>query len=236
MARKKLPERPVAPSEPRSFLLPVSALLALVFVAVAYPALSAAEDEEPAQDEAASDEPELATLTVRTVPEGATVAAGDEECTAPCDLELPADEALTLRVTHEGFVAVEREVTPEAGMEPIDLELEVAPFVLSVAAPEGATVTVDGEAVEDPSAVELGASLEGPVAIEVTQRGFRPFHAEIGADAFESEDERRFHELEVGELERASRRRAPRPSPATMAPAAEEEAEPEGPLPSNPFG
>jgi hypothetical protein len=234
MARKKLPERPAAPSEPRSFLLPVSALLALLFVAVAYPALSAAEEEEPEQDEAASDEPELATLTVRTVPEGATVTAGDEECTAPCDLELPADEELTLRVTKEGFKAVEQAVTPEAGMEPMDLELEAAPFVLSVAAPEGATVTVNGEAVSDPSAIELGESLEGPVAIEVSQRGFRPFHAEVGADAFESEDERRFHQLEVGELERRGRR-APRPSPATMA-APEEEAEPEGPLPNNPFG
>jgi len=235
MARKKLPERPAAPSEPRSFLFPVSALLALVFVAVAYPALSAAEEEETEQEEAGSDELELATLTVRTVPEGATVSAGDEECTAPCDLELPADEALSLRVTKEGFKVVEQEVTPEAGMEPMDLELEAAPFVLAVAAPEGAAVTVDGEPVEDPSAIELGESLEEAVAVEVTQRGFRPFRAEIAIDAFEGEDERRFHELEVGELERATRR-APRPSPAAAEPASEEEGEPEGPLPSNPFG
>jgi hypothetical protein len=137
-------------------------------------------------------------------------------------------------VSKEGFKAVEQEVTPEAGMEPIDLDLEAAPFVLSVSAPEGATVTVNGEAVADPSAIELGESLEAAVVVEVTQRGFRPFNAEIGADAFESEDERRFHELEVGELERRGRR-SPRPSPASMAPA-QQEAEPEGPLPSNPFG
>lgn len=230
MARKQLPERPAAPSEPRSFLFPVSALVALVFVAVAYPALSAAE-EEPEPEAPAGDEPELATLTVRTVPEGANVAAGEEECTAPCDLELPAGEAQTVRVTKEGFKTVEQELTPEAGMEPVDLELEASPFVLSVAAPEGATVTVNGEAVEDASAIELGEALEGPVTVEVSQRGFRPFQTQLAADVFESEDERRFHQLEVGELERRARR-APRPSPASMA----APAEPEGPLPSNPFG
>jgi len=235
MARKKLPERPMAPSEPRSFLLPVSALLAASFVAIAWPTLGAAEEEPGLETEAASDEPELATLTVRTVPEGATVTAGAEECTAPCDLELPADEALTLRVIKEGFKAVEREVTPEAGVEPVDLELEVAPFVLSVTAPEGATVTVNGEAVADPSAIELGETLAGAVAVEVRQRGFRPFNAEIAEGAFEAEDERRFHQVEVGELERVGRGSA-RPRPAATTQAAPAPAEPSSPVPDNPFG
>lgn len=234
MARKKLPERPAAPSEPRSFLLPVSALLAALFAAVAWPALSAAEEEPEAETEAASDEPELATLTVRTVPEGATVTAGDEECTSPCDLELPAGEELTVRVTKEGFKASSQELTPEAGMEPVDLELEVAPFVLSITAPEGATVTVNGEEVEDASAIELGETLESAVAVEVRQRGFRPFTAEVGQGAFEAEDERRFHQLEVGELERAGRGSA-RPRPASME-AAPTAAEPSSPVPDNPFG
>ena len=230
MARPKLPARPTAPSEPRSFLLPVSAVLALAFVAFAWPALSAAEEEET-EAEPASDEPELATLTVRTVPEGATVSAGDQECTSPCDLELPAGDESTLRVTKDGFKAATRELTPEAGMEPVDLQLEASPFVLAVTAPEGATVTVNGEPVEDPSAIELGESLEEAVAIEVSQRGYRSFETEVAADAFEAEDERRFHELTVNELERRTGSRRARP--ATMQ--AEPE-EPEGPVPSNPFG
>tara|TARA_B100001750_G_scaffold10041_1_gene7470 strand:- start:695 stop:1393 length:699 start_codon:yes stop_codon:yes gene_type:complete len=232
MARTKLPQRPGAPSEPRSFLLPVAALLALLFVGVAYPALSAAEHEEEEAEAETPAEPDNATLTVRTTPEGATVRAGDEECTAPCDLELPADEELTVRITKEGFRAVEHELTPTAGMDPLDVNLEAAPFVLAVTAPEGATVWVNGEEASDPSAIELGDALAQPVAVEVRQRGFRSYTTEVAADAFTAEDARRFHQVEVSELERAGRspRRAAAPA-AAPAPAPE----PEGPVPNNPF-
>ena len=90
---------------------------------------------------------------------------------------------------------------------------------------------VNGEEQADPSAVELGQRLEGPVSLQVRQRGFRPFESELAADVFEVESERRFHRVQV-QLERLT---VQRPRPASTTPAPVPAPEPEGPVPSNPF-
>ena len=223
--------RPPAPKPPRSHLLPVSATLIALLLAVGLPSLRAASQEEPAAAQAPASEPEQVTMTVRTAPEGATVRVGQQSCQAPCDLTVDAGESLMLSAANQGWKRLEQEVVPEPGMAPLELTLEALPFVLAVDAPEGAIVSVAGEPVENPRAIELGTTLQAPVAVEVRASGFRPYRAEVAVDSFTSEDERRSATLQV-DLQRAARRsvRSAAPSPA------EASGEPEGPVPSNPFG
>lgn len=218
-----LPKRPPPPPEPRSFLLPIAAVVIGAFALVMVPVMTAepVEAAEPAPPPA----PENATLTLRSTPEGATVKNGDEVLgTTPCDVELPVGEAVTLSIHKDGFATLSHEVTPEAAMEPVDLSLEALPFVLALqGVPEGATVTVGETTPSDLANVTLGTALEAPVTVTVQARGFQTFTAEVAADAFTNEDARRFHAVEVTMERRAAR--ASRPAPAQMV---------EG-LPTNPF-
>ena len=241
MPKVKLPQRPPPPKEPRSLFVPIALGVIALFAVVVVPVFTA--EAEPEAEEAAAAEPEevVVTLTVRTEPQGATVYVGDEEKgETPLDLEVPAEEELTLRIEREGFATVERTLTPELGMEPLDVALETAGYVLVLEGlPEGAAVTVNDEAVEDPSEIELGESLEEAVAVAIEAEGYRPFTAEVGADAFEDEAGRKVHTLAVelsarpgraaGSTTRAaaSTTRAASPTTATaMAPAPEPTPEP----------
>ncbi len=204
-------------------LVPIAAVVIGAFALFAVPVFTAepAEAEEPA---ATTPTEEKVTVTLRTSPEGATVKNGDDELgTTPCDVELTAGEAVTLRIEKPGFAALSHELTPEAAMEPLDLTLEALPFVLALrGVPEGATVKVGETTPSDLANVTLGTALEAPVAITVSARGFRDFETTVAADAFANEDARRFHTIDVTMERRAAR--TARPAAAMV----------EG-LPTNPF-
>lgn len=206
-------------------LLPIAGVVIAVFALVMVPLFTA----EPAEAEAPAPTPavENATLTLRTTPEGVTVKNGDETLgTTPCDIELPVGEVVMLRLEKPGFATLSHEVTPEAAMEPIDLSLEALPFVLALrGVPEGATVTVGETTPTDPANVTLGTTLEAPVAITVTARGFSDFTTTVASDVFANEEARRFHAVDVTMERRGGRGpRAPRATTPMV----------EG-LPTNPF-
>ncbi len=206
--RKKapLPRRPPPPPEPRSYLFPIACVVLAVFALVAYPAFTAMPAEAAAPAPATPAE-EKVMVTLRTVPDGATVLRGDEELgTSPCDVELSAGEAVTLRLQKAGFAALEHELTPEVGMEPVDLTLEALPFVMSLrGVPEGAAVKVGETAPSDVTNVTLGTALAAPVTVTVSARGFHDFETTVAADAFVNEDARRFHALDITLEPRAAR-------------------------------
>jgi len=193
------PKRPPPPSEPRSFLLPIVGVVFAAFAAVAVPTFTAAHDEEPAPEEPAEEEEVNVTITVRTEPEGATVSiGGEDQGTTPCDIEFVAGEAVTLTISKEGFQEATHELTPEVGAEPIDVALDAADYLLVLeGVPEGTEVKVNDAEVEDPARVELGAELDGSVSVSVRARGYRPFVADVGPDAFEASDEGMRHTLTV---------------------------------------
>lgn len=206
--RKKapLPKRPPPPQEPRSYLVPIAGAIFVTFVLVAYPTFTAMPAEAATPAPAAPAE-ERVTVTLRTVPEGATVLRGDESLgTSPCDVELPAGEAVTLRLQREGFAALEHQLTPEVGMEPVDLTLDALPFVMSLrGVPEGATVTVGETSPSDVTNVNLGTALAAPVTVTVSARGFHDFETTVAAAAFVNEEARRFHALDITLERRAAR-------------------------------
>ena len=241
MSQRTVIERPPPPRPPRPLFLPIALGLMVVFVGIMVPLLNSEpeHEEEPAEPAA----PEQATLTVRTVPEGATVFVGSESRgTSPLDLTLDVGETVTLRVEKEGFLQAERELTPEPGMAPLDVQLEAAPYVLAVAVtPEDAepTIMVNGESPADPAAIALGAELTAPLEITIEARGFRPFVTMVDPSSFVAEAERRFHRLEVELESRRSGRRTPRTSSAAMSTAmttmAAPTPEPPSSVPANPF-
>ncbi|MEM9066892.1 MAG: PEGA domain-containing protein [Myxococcota bacterium] len=229
VAKAKLPQRPPAPPEPRSFFLPIAGVIIAAFALVAMPALSAAANHE-AEAEAAPPAAEevKVTVAVHSTPEGAAVKRGDETlCTTPCDVELTADEEAELHLEMDGFVTLAHTFTPVTGAEPLALTLEAAAYQLAVEAPEGATVTVNGETPENAAEIDLGAELAEDVEVVVSQRGFRTFRATLNAAEF-GDDRRHAVTAELAPVRRAAR-------PAATAPAPEPAVEPEGPVPANPF-
>lgn len=202
-------------------LIPIAGVVLAVSLSILVPVFRA----EPAEAAAATaPEPtvERVTVAVHTIPEGARVLRDGEELgVTPCDLELEAGAEVQLRVEREGFLPRDHAITPEAGMEPVEIGLEAVPFVLRLrGVPEGAEVEVDGTLRADPSEITLGA-VDAPVRVEVRARGFRPFNAELRPDDFTLDGERRSSALDVTLARRAG-------SPRASAPAVEG-------LPTNPF-
>lgn len=232
----KVSNRPPPPKAARSLFLPISGVMIAGALAVSVPALTRAANEPPP----AEPEPTTVMMPLESTPEGATASVGGEECTTPCELEVSLDDEVEIRFSLEGHREANESVTPALEMEAVSTELDALPTVLAIAAPEGATVFMNDAEVDDPSAIALSTAPDEAIAVRVEQRGFTTFEASIAPDAFEDEDERRFHELSVA-LEPRARvaRQVPTAARAAVAepepePEPEAETEPEV-LPSNPF-
>lgn len=219
-------KRPPPPKDARSWFLPIAGLMVVVGLAVAVPALTRAANEEPP----AAPVPEVTALSIHSVPEGATASIDGEECTTPCELDVRIGEDVEVALSIEGYRAMTERVTPTAEMEPLEVTLTALPYVLALTVPEGATVTLNGSTIEDPSEILLEEAPETPLPLVVERRGYQTFEGTIAPSAFTTEDERRFHAMTV-ELEPGRERRA---APSRAAPAASAPAIPEA-VPANPF-
>lgn len=200
----KRPERPPPPTDARSWFLPIAGLMVALGLAVSVPALTRAANEEPP----AEPEPEVTALSIHSTPEGATATVDGEECTTPCELDVRIGEEIEVALHLDGHRDASERVTPTAEMEPLEVALAALPYVLALTVPEGATVTLDGRPVEDPTEIRLEEAPEAPLPLVVEQRGYQTFESTIPPSAFATEDERRYHALAV-ELEPRRTRRAP---------------------------
>ncbi|MEM1418316.1 MAG: PEGA domain-containing protein [Myxococcota bacterium] len=220
--------RPPPPREPKSLLLPIAAVVVGGFLAFAIPTFGQAphEEEEP-ETEAAPEDVEV-MVTVRSEPNTAFVRVdGVLKGETPCDLELEASREVEIKVEKPGYREVVQSITPEVGMEPLDVVLRAAQFAMAVEVDEeGATILLNGEEVEDPANIDLGEELPEELKIEVTKRGFASFETTLAASDFAPAEGKMFKRLSVT-LERAVRRRSGGGG-SRMAPM--------GPVPSNPFG
>lgn len=241
MSARTIIERPPPPRPPKPLFMPIALGLFVVMLGLLIPLMGSEPEVEETVDEEPPP-PTEATVTVRSEPSGATVHIGEHSRgTTPLDLTLPLDAPVTLRVHKIGFVQVEHELTPELGMESIDLALAAAPYVLAIrGVPEdaNASVVVNGETPADLEAIALGTELASDLEISVEARGYRPFATTVASAAFEAEPTRRFHALTVNlEPRRPVRRatmRATMSANMETAPAMEAAAVMRA-VPSNPF-
>lgn len=214
-------------------LVPLALVVVGIFAAVLGPAIASSAHAE----EQVEPEPTTTTLELTSTPAGATVKVdGETRGQTPLELEVAADETLAVEVSHPGYESLSRELDAESGE--LAFELTSLPFRLVVEGlPEGAELTIAGEARTEPT-LDFETAPEGPVSVQVAQRGYAPFAREVALDAFEATDTHRVATVEVS-LERIVRARpARRAAPAAAEPApAEEPAAPAAPapVPDNPF-
>ncbi len=165
--------------------------------------------------------PTQVELTVKSNPQGATIALdGKEVGVTPATLSIAegTDQALTLSL--EGY-ATRLEQVPEE-QTTIEVDLERLNYELSVdSAPSGAVAKLGSQSVRTPGVLTL-EDVEPGAVLRVTKRGYSTFTRRVHPDEFEASATARKLKV-LAQLKRHAKARRPQPKsaspPASLAPA-----------------
>jgi hypothetical protein len=143
----------------------------------------------PADGEAAAPEkpPETSRILITTATRGATVTLDGAEHTESPVLEEVKPGKHVVRVTAPGHVDEQREVTTVQGaVLPVEITLREKPSYISVQAPAGARVVLDGRPLGEaplPGDFEVAP---GQHVVTVTRTGHVPYHERVSVERGDS--------------------------------------------------